>query len=61
MNIFDVVKGFGNLLLLRTTQPKQVVVLLKPLVFEIKLLPSYIDRPKLGDLIVYKVPLQVHP
>jgi hypothetical protein len=28
MNIFDVVRGFGSLLLARTTQPKQVIVLL---------------------------------
>ncbi len=61
MNIFDVVRGFGSLSLVITTQPKQAIVLLKPLVFEIEPLPSYIDRPKLGAFIVYKLPLQVHP
>jgi hypothetical protein len=62
MNIFHVIRGFGSLSLARTTQPKQVVVLPKPLVFEIKPLTSYcINHPKLSDLIVYKVPLQMHP
>jgi hypothetical protein len=62
MNIFDVMRGFGSLSFIRTTQPKQAVVLLKPLMFEIEPLPSYyINHPKLGDLVVYKIPLQVHP
>jgi hypothetical protein len=62
MNIFDVVKGFGSLSLTRTTQPKQTIVLPKPPMFEIKSLPFYnINHPKLNDLIVYKVPLRVHP
>ncbi len=62
MNIFHVIRGFGSLSLAKTTQPKQVVVLPKPLVFEIEPLTSYcINHPKLSDLIVYKVPLRVHP
>jgi hypothetical protein len=62
MNIFDIVRGFGTLSFVRTTQPKQEIVLPKPPMFEIEPLPSYcIDHLELGDFIVYKVPLQVHP
>jgi hypothetical protein len=58
MNIFDLMRGFGSLSLIRTTQPKQTIVLLKPPMFEIEpLLSYYINHPELSDLIVYKVPL----
>jgi hypothetical protein len=56
MNIFDFVTGFGSLSFARTTQPKHIIVLLKPPMFEIEpLFFYYIDCPELGDLIVYKV------
>jgi hypothetical protein len=61
MKIFDVVIGFGSLLLIRITKCMQTSMVPK-LKFEIELLPSYyINCLEFGDLFVYKVPLRVHP
>jgi hypothetical protein len=61
MKIFDVVTGFGSLSLAGTTKCMQTSIMPK-LKFEIEPLPSYcINRPELNDLLVYKVPLRVHP
>jgi hypothetical protein len=61
MKIFDVVRAFGSLSLIGTAKRMQTSIMPK-LKFEIEPLPSYcINRPKLGDLLVYKVPLRVHP
>jgi hypothetical protein len=61
MKIFDVVTSFGSLSLVGTAKCMQTSIVLKPK-FEIKPLPSYcINCPELGDLLVYKIPLRVHP
>ncbi len=58
---FDVVIGFGSLLLVGIAKCMQTSIVPKPK-FEIEPLPSYyINCPKLGDLFIYKVPLKVHP
>jgi hypothetical protein len=61
MNIFNVIMGFGNILLARTVKCMQTSIVPK-LKFEIEPLPFYyINHPKLSDLLIYKVPLRVHP
>jgi hypothetical protein len=61
MKIFNVVIGFGSPLLVGNAKCMQTSIVPKPK-FEIEQLPFYnINCPKLGDLLVYKVPLRVHP
>ncbi len=61
MKIFDIVRDFGSLSLSRTTRSLHIVIMQRP-VFNLMPLPSYyIDCPRIGDLIVYKVPIIMHP
>ncbi len=61
MRIFDIVKDINSLSIIGNTQYAKSVAT-QPLHFEIKPLPEYyINSPNIGDFIVFKVPIRVHP
>jgi hypothetical protein len=61
IRIFDIVKDISNLSFIGSTQYAKNVAT-QPPHFEIEPLLEYcIDRPNIGNVIVYNVPTRVHP
>jgi hypothetical protein len=61
IGIFNIVKDISSLSFIGSTQYAKGVAT-QPLHFEIKPLLEYcIDRPNIGNFIVYHVPTRVHP